>query len=695
VSGKIFLNYRRGDDAGTVGRLFDRLEQTFPRDQLFMDVEGHIKAGDDYVDVLRRQVGECDVLLVVIGPRWLTITDETGRRRLDNPDDWVRVEIVSALQAGVKKRVIPVLVPGAEMPRAEDLPGDLKPLARKQAVRVTLERFKADAQGLVTQVTGVLVDLEAARAAASVAEQAAAEEALRRHEAEEATRATEVEARGSAQRLAGMSADDVRKAEELASWDFIKTREDVHELRDHLARFPGGVTARYAKTRLEELVWRTLAPSAQLTSVDTSELSAYLEEFPGSAHAAEGKGEIARRESEAAASMMEEEKRAEETAAWAAVAASQDKAAVGAFLNAWPHGQHEAAAKARLRELRGGRFSRRALLKGIGYGVGGTAVVGAAAAATLVPGMPLWRLLHDKSVRTLSGHSSGVKTVAIAPDGKTIVSGGWDNTLKVWDLASGRDLRTLSGHSAIINAVAVAPDGKSIVSGGDDNTVKVWDLGSGRELRTLPKQPRSIEAVAITPDGKAIVSGSYDNTLKIWDLASGREIRTLSSPSGSNSIYAVAITPDGKAILSAGHENKIWDLASGRALRTLLNPDIPAIGSTAIPAQSVAITPDGKTVVLVIFNTFYFFDVPSGRPIRTLSTRASFIDAFAITPDGKTLVSGSEDGTIKIWDLVSGLELRTLLGHLSPVRAVAITPDGKTLVSGSGDATLKVWDLAQ
>jgi hypothetical protein len=85
VIGKIFLNYRRGDDAGTVDRLFDRLEQAFGRDRIFMDVEGHIRAGDDYVDVLRAQVAACDVLLAVIGPRWLAIADETARRRLDSP----------------------------------------------------------------------------------------------------------------------------------------------------------------------------------------------------------------------------------------------------------------------------------------------------------------------------------------------------------------------------------------------------------------------------------------------------------------------------------------------------------------------------------------------------------------------------------------------------------------------------------
>ena len=274
--GRVFLNYRRGDDAGTVGRLFDRLEHMLGRDAIFMDVEGQIKPGDDFVDVLRAQVAECDVLLAVIGPRWLTIADEKGRRRLDNPDDWVRVEIVSALEAGARKRVIPVLVPGGEMPRAEDLNEALKPLARRHAVRITLERFNVDAQGLVSQVKSVLEDLAAARAA-SAAERAAAEEVQKKRAVDESARLAAIDASARESRASGLSAEDVRKAEELANWEFIKQRTDLDDLRDHLARFPGGVTARYADARLAELIFQSLSAASQAGA-----LRDFLAAFPNS-----------------------------------------------------------------------------------------------------------------------------------------------------------------------------------------------------------------------------------------------------------------------------------------------------------------------------------------------------------------------------------------------------------------------------
>jgi hypothetical protein len=145
MAGKIFINYRRGDDPGNTGRLFDRLQEVFSRDRLFMDVES-IEPGLDFVQALQEQVAQCDVLFSVIGKGWLDARDETGARRFDNPADFVRIEIEAALAQG--KRVIPVLVGEARMPRADELPDAMKPLARRNAVRLTHERFRADTQGL-------------------------------------------------------------------------------------------------------------------------------------------------------------------------------------------------------------------------------------------------------------------------------------------------------------------------------------------------------------------------------------------------------------------------------------------------------------------------------------------------------------------------------------------------------------------
>jgi tetratricopeptide (TPR) repeat protein len=155
MADKIFINYRRDDSAGTAGRLHDRLVQTFGRKNLFMDVD-HIPAGVDFVDYLHSQVAACDVFLAVIGPNWLDAKDDSGRRRFDNPDDFVTIEIAAALARNI--RVIPVLVDGARTPKADKLPDSVKPLARRNAVEVRNTHFGRDAEALANKVAEALKD---------------------------------------------------------------------------------------------------------------------------------------------------------------------------------------------------------------------------------------------------------------------------------------------------------------------------------------------------------------------------------------------------------------------------------------------------------------------------------------------------------------------------------------------------------
>ena len=153
--------------------------------------------------------------------------------------------------------------------------------------------------------------------------------------------------------------------------------------------------------------------------------------------------------------------------------------------------------------------------------------------------------------------------MAVSPDGRRIVSGSGDKTLKVWDLESHQELASLSGHSSSVYAVAFSPDGRRIVSGSGDKTLKVWDLESHQELASLSGHSSLVYAVAFSPDGRRIVSGSNDNTLKVWDLESHRELASLSGH--SYSVRAVAVSPDGRRIVSGSNDNtlKVWDLESG------------------------------------------------------------------------------------------------------------------------------------
>jgi hypothetical protein len=156
ASGRIFISYRREETAYPAGWLYDRLADRFGSDQVFKDVDS-IELGDDFVEVITRAVGACDVLLALIGDQWLTITDAHGQRRLDNPDDFVRLEIEAALTRNV--RVIPILVDGASMPHAAELPESLARLVRRQALELSPSRFAFDTGRLLKVLDRTLAEV--------------------------------------------------------------------------------------------------------------------------------------------------------------------------------------------------------------------------------------------------------------------------------------------------------------------------------------------------------------------------------------------------------------------------------------------------------------------------------------------------------------------------------------------------------
>lgn len=149
----IFISYRREETAGQAGRLYDRLSGRFGTDRVFMDVDS-IAFGIDFNQAITEAVSQCAILLALIGRDWPTATDSRGRRRIDDPDDFVRVEIEAALERDV--RVVPVLVEGAALPEASDLPPGLRPLVRRQALVLSHAGFGAEVSRLIAAIDQVL-----------------------------------------------------------------------------------------------------------------------------------------------------------------------------------------------------------------------------------------------------------------------------------------------------------------------------------------------------------------------------------------------------------------------------------------------------------------------------------------------------------------------------------------------------------
>jgi TIR domain len=210
LPGRIFISYRRQETAWPARELYDVLVKHFPAEEVFKDVD-NIDPGDDFVERVAAAVGSCDVLLVLIGPQWLTISDENGHRRLDNPEDYVRLEIETALTRNI--RVIPILVDEARIPRANELPATLAPLVRRNAVEINPITF--DTKRLIATVRKTL-EQEFARRQAEEQARREVEEQARREADEQARREADEQARREAEEQARRQAEEQaqRQAEE-------------------------------------------------------------------------------------------------------------------------------------------------------------------------------------------------------------------------------------------------------------------------------------------------------------------------------------------------------------------------------------------------------------------------------------------------------------------------------------------------
>ena len=152
MPGKIFVNYRRDDSAAHALNVAQYLERTFGARNVFLDID-RMRAGQNFPDVLNDKLSACKVMIAVIGPSWVTLTNDDGQRRLDDPEDWVRLEIAHALKRNIA--VIPILVGGAVLPKKSDLPDDLKPLLQRHVATITTNGFRNEMAGLVRDIKAI------------------------------------------------------------------------------------------------------------------------------------------------------------------------------------------------------------------------------------------------------------------------------------------------------------------------------------------------------------------------------------------------------------------------------------------------------------------------------------------------------------------------------------------------------------
>lgn len=300
-------------------------------------------------------------------------------------------------------------------------------------------------------------------------------------------------------------------------------------------------------------------------------------------------------------------------------------------------------------------------------------------------------------LRTLVGHTGFVNAVALAHDGRTAISAGEDETVRIWDLRTGQCLRIFHGHRGSVTSVALTPDGQLAVSGGKDGKLRVWNTRTGECCRILQNRS-AIRSISLTPDGRLAASTSESGE-RIWDVATGKCLRRLRGHFGL--AMSISLSSDGRIAITSSFEHanirggnilRVWDVLSGTYIHRLGSYSKRSTGRST----GVRLTADGSVAISgSIDGTIRVWYLHNGGYIRDLKGHEQAVSAVDLTPDGRIGISGAEDRTIRAWDIKEGVELRVLHGHAGSVSSVVIHPRGHLCVSGSTDGTLRTWDLVR
>jgi tetratricopeptide (TPR) repeat protein len=284
----------------------------------------------------------------------------------------------------------------------------------------------------------------------------------------------------------------------------------------------------------------------------------------------------------------------------------------------------------------------------------------------------------------LEGHEGAVTCLAFSPDGRHLLTGGADRSVRLWDLDRGLELRCLPGHRDHVCSVSFAPDGRRALSSATDKSVRLWDLQAGLQLHSFDR--RTNRVVAFAPDGRQAASGSlYDGMVRLWEVDTGREVAAFQGH--TDWVVALAFTPDGRWLLSGAMDRtlKVWNLESRRAVRS--------VTLTGDRSACVAFAADGRRAITGgADRTLRLWHLQDGQELARLTGHTDTILGVAMAADDRFAVSGGLDKSVRVWDLVRGREVTRFDGHTGAVQCVGIGPEGVAIASGSADGTVRVWE---
>ncbi len=325
------------------------------------------------------------------------------------------------------------------------------------------------------------------------------------------------------------------------------------------------------------------------------------------------------------------------------------------------------------------------------------------------PNIPAWDELEQ-----IMAHDDAVSCLAISPDRKWLLSGSWDQTLRVWELATGTLKGEITAHSQGLLAVVFIPIEASlsryhIATGSFDHTIKLWlaDTEDSNNMtlsleKTLTHHTGSVQCLALSCDPLLLVSGSYDQTVKQWTLPTGEMHSSSYDPLGA--IYAIAVYGSEGLIASAGGDGRVtlWQLGS--------REQIGFLAGNISSVESLAFSTDGQALAAgCVDGTIKLWQLDASRfgagrplqPVRTLEAHSGQVKALVFSEEEQILFSGGADGYVKIWH-PSRREAIAVLGvnegsesGRSSILSLALSDDGQLLIAGTADGLIQIWKKAR
>lgn len=294
---------------------------------------------------------------------------------------------------------------------------------------------------------------------------------------------------------------------------------------------------------------------------------------------------------------------------------------------------------------------------------------------------------------TITSGNSFIETAVFSPTDKYILSSVLDESvsgeIKIWDAQNGELIQTLTGHTSSVATLVFTNDGKSLISGSKDKTLRIWNLN----IKEKPKKkglfytpPVVVSKALFSRDGKYIVASYWNNTLKL--LNSNATIAERSFTGHTSLVTSFDLSPDEKKIASVSSDKSIilWETSTGQILKRIWPNNVREL-------DSVAFSPDGKILIATCDNCIKMWNVENYQLVNMLDGHKGIVNTAIFSYDGKYIISGSYDQSIIIWRK-DGVKERTFVGHIGPVQHVAVYQDQDNMIiaSASSDNTVRIWN---